>query len=396
MDRDLYISVKSKLPEIKECLVKFISDDGTRKKSCGLMGEWPGALLFLYHYARVMDDPEAETAAQACAWHIVDSLPEMSSMSYCDGWAGLILCLEYLRQEGFIDIDAGEIISDVAKGMSDYTEYCLRNNIYEFLYGAGGTGFFWLAMNNKEMVSHIVSALYGAKEDDTSSGGYKWRMRSVSMSEEPKYNLSMSHGIVGVLLFLLRAFGKYDDMAAKEMVEGGIEYILSLKGDGKDEISLFPSIAESGAPVSRRESRLGWCYGDLGTAYFVHEAAVILHRSDWTNEALSVYRHASRRRTVQSSMAVDAGLCHGTAGIAMMFNDIYGKTGDAAFRECTDFWIGETLGHARFPDGLAGYKTLHVNEWYNDCSMLTGISGIGLSLLSLLSGDTGWYRLLLP
>lgn len=56
----------------------------------------------------------------------------------------------------------------------------------------------------------------------------------------------------------------------------------------------------------------------------------------------------------------------------------------------------ETLGHACFPDGVAGYRTFYINDWYNDFSLLTGVSGIGMMMLSYISGERGWYRLLLP
>ena len=189
---------------------------------------------------------------------------------------------------------------------------------------------------------------------------------------------------------------KYNDESAREMVEDGIRYLLSLKGDGTDGISLFPSVVDGDEYLSRRNSRLGWCYGDLGCAYLLYEASCVYGRDDWREAAMDIYWHAAGRRTREMSLVVDAGLCHGAAGIAMMFDDIYGKTGDAAFRECADYWMEETLGHACFPDGVAGYRTFYINDWYNDFSLLTGVSGIGMMMLSYISGERGWYRLLLP
>lgn len=55
-------------------------------------------------------------------------------------------------------------------------------------------------------------------------------------------------------------------------------------------------------------------------------------------------------------MAYDAGLCHGSAGVAMIFHYMYRQTGDERLRAACDFWHEQTLAHARWEDGIAGYK----------------------------------------
>lgn len=366
------------------------------ERSSGLMGADAGIMLFLYHYARVLGDEEAGRKAEELTERFMERLPEAGSASYCDGWAGILTCLDYLRRCWYVDVETAEVMEDVERGMEVYTEQCLRRRMFELLYGSAGTGLYWLARGDREMTGRIVNAMYECKEIDGRSGSYKWRLGSMRAADGLRYNLSMSHGIVGALLFLLRVDEKYNDEAAREMVEGGIRYLLSLKGDGKDGISLFPSVTDGDGYLSRRNSRLGWCYGDLGCAYLLYEASCVYGRDAWREAAMEIYRHAAGRRTRETSLVVDAGLCHGAAGIAMMFDDIYGKAEDAVFRECADYWMGQTLSHACFPDGVAGYRTFYVNDWYNDFSLLTGVSGIGLMMLSYISGERGWYRLLLP
>ena len=50
--------------------------------------------------------------------------------------------------------------------------------------------------------------------------------------------------------------------------------------------------------------------------------------------------------------------------------------------------IKETLKMAKFPDGLAGFKTYRPEKyggWTNQYDMLEGIPGIGLAMLSYIS-----------
>jgi hypothetical protein len=96
--------------------------------------------------------------------------------------------------------------------------------------------------------------------------------------------------------------------------------------------------------------------------------------------------HATKRRGLQKNGVVDAGICHGTAGIAHIFNRFYRDTQLDSFKHATDYWIDQTLKMAKFKDGLAGYKSWqgHENGWKNEYGLLEGIAGIGLVLHSYL------------
>lgn len=384
MNDNLYSLVSNKVSEIKDSILCNLHLSEQCSTTHGIMGNDFGILLFLFHYAKTMKDEETVVAAQELAEHIMEILSYTTSASYCEGWAGILMCFDYLRDNDFIDIETDDIITAVEANIEDYTRFCLSNGIFEFLYGASGVGFYWLQRNNKRMIDNIVSALYKVKESDSLSGGYKWKMQSTKMDDRPDYNLSMSHGLVGMLLFLLRVFERYGDDMAKEMLVSGVYYLLSHRNTEKASLSVFPSTADSD---KAKQSRLGWCYGDLGCAYLLYEASTVCQRDDWKQIAIDIYRHASFRRTYETSMVSDAGLCHGSSGVAMMFRNIANNTIETEFKECADYWIKETLAHSRFTDGLAGYKSLYINSWYNDLSFLTGIPGIGLSLLSHIDSE---------
>lgn len=381
---NLYASVSNKLSEIKDSILCYLHSPLQIRGTRGIMGDDFGMMLFLFHYAKTMNDKKVGDTAQKLAEDIVESLSGMPSSSYCDGWSGALLFFDYLRDNDFVDIEIDDIIDTVEKNIESYTNFCLTNRLFELLYGVAGVGIYWLRHNNRQMVDYIISALYNAKETDGISNGYRWIFRSARIVEQQEYNLSMSHGLVGMLLFVLRAFEKYGDKKAEKILASGINYMLSRRNNESDSVSLFPSVADSD---TLKHSRLGWCYGDLGCGYLMYEAAKVCARDDWRNTAIDIYRHSSLRRTHETNMVSEAGLCHGAAGVAMMFRDIADKTHYAMFDECADYWLSETVKHSRFSDGLAGYKSLYVNTWHNDMSFLTGISGIGLASLSFLDSS---------
>ncbi len=395
MNNNLYISIVDKIVEIKNNILHNMTSMQLSDKTRGLMDDDFGILLFLHNYAKVMNDDEVARFAYKYTEHIINTLSNTVSNSYCDGWAGALLCFDYLRDDNFVDINIDDIIDMVETSIYHYTVFCISNNVYEFLYGVSGVGLYWLSRDNHKMIDYIVSSLHKAKETDIESTGYKWNMKNMNVTDSPDYNLSMSHGLVGMLLFLTRVFEKYGDIKAEEMIVGGINYLLAQRNVRTDSISIFPSVANNNN-INTQQSRLGWCYGDLGCAYLLYEASIIFKREDWRKTAMEIYKHASHRRTPSTTMVVDAGLCHGTAGIAMLFQDIAIKSKDVIFEECVNFWMAETIKMAKFEDGVAGYKTVFLNDTRLDYSLITGVSGIGLMMLWYIDNKYTWKNLFLP
>jgi hypothetical protein len=96
----------------------------------------------------------------------------------------------------------------------------------------------------------------------------------------------------------------------------------------------------------------------------------------------------------------DAGLCHGSAGIAHTFYRMWINSQIIEFKQAMEYWFEVTLKMATYKDGLAGYKTYcfsEANHWYmNDYSFLEGITGIGMTLNSFKNQvNPKWDKFLL-
>lgn len=143
-----------------------------------------------------------------------------------------------------------------------------------------------------------------------------------------------------------------------------------------------------------KNSRLAWCYGDLGAAIAFWQAGNTLGEQRWKTEALHILQHASKRIDLHANQVVDAGICHGTAGIAHIFNRFYRETKQIFLKDAADYWINETLKMATQKDGLCGYKAWQGEEgWVAQQGLLEGIAGIGLVLISYLSTeDAAWDK----
>ena len=84
---------------------------------------------------------------------------------------------------------------------------------------------------------------------------------------------------------------------------------------------------------------------------------------DWVNTALRILHHTTNRRDLQINSIRDAGFCHGSAGVAHIYWNLYLKTGLQEFLYANDYWLQITMQMAKYDDGLAGFKAWRREEY---------------------------------
>jgi lantibiotic modifying enzyme len=212
------------------------------------------------------------------------------------------------------------------------------------------------------------------------------------------YNLGLAHGVPGVIALLGGACAAGVARAeAQPLLQGAVEWLLHQKlpeGAG----SSFSSWAGPG--VEQDASRLAWCYGDVGASAALLCAARCVGEPIWEREAIEIVRGAAERAPEQAGI-VDAGLCHGAAGLGHLFNRMYQATGEAALGEAAHFWLQRTLAMRQPGEGVGGYLAWEPREagevrWVADPGLLTGAAGVALALLAAATAvEPAWDRMLL-
>lgn len=310
--------------------------------------------------------------------------------TFSSGYAGLYHTLATTK-----------LIDKFEKKSTFVFEEKLRNSIdddilwsrYDFLHGYLGILFTLLDSESptvKEISNKFFSHLSQSKKE-YKKGHYIWTSKTLDGSVV--HDLGLAHGLASIVAVLSMAYSKqiHQDICF-DLINGSINTFKSVKL--KDSISCYSQSLED-----NYNSRLAWCYGDLGIARSIWLAGVACNREDWKQEAVDIMLHAAKRRDLQKNGVVDAGICHGTAGIAHIFNRFYRDTQLDAFKDATDYWIDQTLKMAKFKDGLAGYKSWQGPKlgWKNEYGLLEGIAGIGLVLHSYLHPEIEptWDRCLL-
>ena len=380
----LELDVKQKVVQIAECLFDRIQKQ--EAESFGLYNGEFGILLFLLYYSKYTQNEQHFSMTQDYAEKLMQQFVEKEKQhTFCSGLSGILYLFEFLREHEIIDLD----VSEIQQELDDYVVFHMRQDIqrayYDFMHGALGVGLYFLKRKtNPEYIHEIIDYLHRTAEIDPEKQIYKWES-VVEYIESPVYNLSLCHGISAIIIFLSRVVksGVYNEKTQK-MLTGAVNFILSQQNDFEKVGSFFPNFSLKNEQDTELKSRLAWCYGDLGIALALWQAGNATGQTEWEEKGLEILLQSTHRLSFQQTNVFDAGICHGSAGIAMIFRRMWVETNRDEFKDVIPYWIKQTLDYSRFDDGLAGYKTWMKDHWVNEYSLLTGISGIGLVLLSYI------------
>jgi lantibiotic modifying enzyme len=210
-------------------------------------------------------------------------------------------------------------------------------------------------------------------------------------------NLGLAHGIPGIVAILARYLTAGVEVErARALLEGAVAYLSSAAEPTPG--SRYPAWRSAQRADATSLSRVAWCYGDLGVAVAMLAAATAAGRADWRAEALGL-AHGMAARPFETSHVVDAGLCHGAAGVAHLFNRLSQATGDAELARAADTWLARTIAMRRaspiagFPRGM---PVDGIMTWDPGADLLTGACGVALALHAAISPiEPGWDQLLL-
>ncbi len=377
-------TVKLKLDLIAECILNKIQQ---KEENFGLYTGGFGILLFLFYYSRYSKNRKYKLLTENYAEELLERFSEETNLhTFCSGFSGTLYLFEFLRENNFIDMNVDKIQNLLDNYLVIRMKQDIRQQNYDFMHGALGVGLYFIRKRtNPKYIQELIDFLYYTAEKDLDNKIFKWESIIEPEKKLIGYNLALSHGIPSIIIFLSRIIkSEVSDKKVIEMLSGAVNYVMLQQKDFSEFGSCFPSylLKDSQNPTSK--SRLAWCYGDLGIGISLWQAGKALKKTEWKQKGVEILLQSTKRQNYSDTLVIDAGICHGSAGIAMIYNYMFYETHQQEFKEATVYWLAQTLNFSPFEDGLAGYKSFVKDKWECDYSLLTGISGIGLVLLSYL------------
>jgi lantibiotic modifying enzyme len=391
------VDIENKLLEIVEVVKKNDCIDRS------LFVGHTGLAIFWAYINQLYNDPNLTAETEKSILMGLEIFgQERATHTFCNGFAGVCWATDHLISKNKLEADVSSLFEEIEPYLAITSENDFKTNLFDFMHGGIGAGIYFLERSSHHLAKeHLIRIIYYLEDQKiVSDKGICWInsfMKSGNHSSTLEFNLGLAHGIPSVLYFLTKCYEKsIEKETCRYLLEGSVSWLIKQKLTAKS-VSLYPStIIEN--QTSHQSSRLGWCYGDLGIASTIWLAGKALKNEVWKQEAIDIMLYACDRKNLHANNVIDAGICHGTAGIAHFFNRFYWETRMPIFKETASYWIDETLKMATFKDGLAGYKAWHGENksWVNEYGLLEGISGIGLVLFSHISDEEPtWDKCLL-
>lgn len=349
--------------------------------------------------------------------HLERAIDQMTDQSMhaglYGGFTGLAWVTEHLQPGLAGDDDANLAVDELLRDFLSATPW---SGEYDVISGLAGCGVYGLERLPRAIAAEIVARVV-ARLDElaiTDAGGICWQRRPELLVPETRarspggfYDLGVAHGNPGVLAVLAgaRAHGVAAEVADR-LLAGAWHWMMAHRLPAAEATYAYslPSLdTDLGAGARDRPgpARNAWCYGDPGVAAAMYAAATAVGNPAWGSDALAIARRAAARPPERCG-CVDAGLCHGTAGLALIYHRLWNATHEAVFADAARLWYRRTLELRRPGTGIAGFQTYYPGSsgesphWIDDASFLTGTEGIALTLLAGISTVApAWDRVLL-
>ena len=370
-----------------------------------LAGGWPGlALLFAYCGQAYPGDDDNEIAAAFLQKSVHGVAQVRAGVSLYGGITGVAWTLAHLSQ---LHDGTRDLCAPADELLQQYLSRTPWQADYDLINGLTGLGFYALERLPLPAATRCLELVLDRLDEtaERNADGIAWHTPPQLLSDWQRelcpngyYNLGLAHGIPGVIALLGGACAAgVAQEKARPLLEGAVRWLLRQKSE-QHEWSRFSSWAAPG--LEPEQSRLAWCYGDLGASAALLCAARCVGNEMWEQEAVALARLAARR-PLETAGARDAGLCHGATGIMHIFNRFYQTTGDEVCKSAALFWAEQTLAMRRSGVGVAGYAAYRLDDkltkvsWKPEIGLLEGAAGIALALLATFTNiEPAWDRML--
>jgi lantibiotic modifying enzyme len=368
-----------------------------------LAGGAAGFAVLNAHLALTLDDAAAAERAQTWLRRAIAGLRARPTAGLFAGAAGVGWAASHVTRLLGLEAKSLDPTTQINRALLTRLARSPWCAAFDLVSGLTGYGVYAVEClptpGARECLEGVVSRL--AELATHTPEGTTWHTGPESLPDHQRrqspgghYNLGVAHGVPGVLVVLaLSAAAGVARHQAAALASGAVDWLLAQRLDDTSPSRLPYWRNTDGSTTA--PARTAWCYGDPGVAMAVLVAARALGVAAWEAEAIRLARVAALRAPEDTGVT-DASLCHGSAGLAHVFNRISQATGDGRIGEAARFWIQRTLDY-REPGGghFAGHAAPDPRGGEGS-SLITGSTGVALALLAAATATPpSWDRMLL-
>jgi hypothetical protein len=357
-----------------------------------------GILIFLLEYQSFYKIKEEDLSDRV--FHAIqNSLNQEQGASICSGLSGLAWFLQYCVNRDLIEPSEIENVQkEIDEVISSQALEYYRESNHDFMHGGDGITFSLIyRLEAGADVSSLILNLFNASEENsrTDGNGIYWPEMDDTLGKYKNKEIvsfGLAHGLASKIALMAKIVKNHPhNKDVYDLLMCTIHFVKQKRLT--DEESIFPSCLIDKKPDEH--SRLAWCHGDLAVAYSLCCAGDALKDKEVMNLGTDIARH-SISRSFSSSGVVDTSICHGSAGLAMLYLKIFEISGDHSFKQEGISWLDKTINFNEKYDNLEGYYFQMPDGRVPVEGLLNGTAGVGLMYLSYLNQEKmSWSECLL-
>lgn len=395
MDVKRKVTIENKLHEFSNYLVSHDTN-----QEMNLLSGKGGEMLFLSYYSRYFNSQDSFNSLGSRFEKIIERINSGNDDStFAGGVCGIVWLLEHLVKEDFIDYDLNQLYEDTDEYLNEWMINFMKNNTYDYLHGALGIANYFLNRNTpktNEYLLNFVKLLSINSIVDERSGAVGFKS-IIYNNETPfmAYNFCLSHGMASLIYFLQRALICEKFKGNKEinnLIIGIQNFYDQNQNDTSFANSYYPTWI--GDSEIQRDARIAWCYGDVGVGITFLNYGKNHKNESIVNHGIKMLTNTLKRNDLKEESIMDAGICHGSSGLSLIYEEAFYLTERKEFLNASDYWTDVAINQQTHFDGVCGYKAYKGNTigMVNEAGLLEGISGIGLSFISKLDRNLASWK----
>jgi hypothetical protein len=426
---NMLIPAREAVDAIADAVMSKDHEEATRETL--LAHSYEAALLYGYIAVTRNDHVWAARATECLNYAIDEVAKQLRYLDLFGGLTGLGWTVEHLsqllNQASFAADDypnVNPVYEDnpaseeppIAEDLNAEIDTALLSNLqqhnssrpYDLISGLVGFGVYFLERAPKETAVQGIREVFDRVEAlaERTPDGVTWYsgpdlLPGWQQEQCPNgyYNLGVAHGIPGIIHFLseVSATAIVDKLRSHRLLEGAVNWLLAQRRPIGSRSIFGPWIVPG---ECQSDSRLAWCYGDLGILAVLFQVARRAGREDWQKFASELLDHCLDWPLEESGIK-DVPLCHGAIGVAHIFNRLYQSENDSRCRDAALIWFERALGMRQRTGGAGGFCRARPDPdgpivWEASPAFLDGAIGVALSLLSSMTPiEPAWDRMLL-
>jgi len=306
---------------------------------------------------------------------------ERVETAYSAGVCGFAYTLNLVKPILSNQIEIDEILDEIDETLENELDYYVNQNNFDLIHGAIGTALYLLERNKDEFAKKIIHELDLIKIVENNE--IKWSRYDPYNLHTDIYDFGFAHGMASYMYFFLKCYQK--EILKNKCEELILELINLYDKNYSKETQSFPAIIKrTDYPLKESHStRLAWCYGDLTILNTLLMVSKTFENFELYEKVIKKLEVTCLRKDKEVTFIVDSGFCHGTSGLATIYDNIYDITKMTVFKDASDYWLNKTLEYSNNKNFICGYSFQKEKDVFgSDITMLSGISGIVSSLIS--------------